>query len=139
MTRIFVVIASVALAGTIGVASSAQASVQAKKKPSPTVTACNLAYKYGQHMDQITGGPAAVQAFYLSGSIKVVRAFKGKVPELLKPNETALVNDIAAGGDILATSGDLNALILTCNNTGVLHLTQGQIADVQTATATQSP
>lgn len=132
-------VATVVLVGPVGIAGSAQAGVQARKKPSSTVTACKLALQYGQPTANIPGGVDAVQAVYLAGSIKVVKAFRGRVPELLKPNETQLVDAIAAGGGTIALLNALNSLILTCRNTGVIQLTPQQLASVQIATGTIAP
>ena len=122
MRRVFAVIASVALAVTIGLANGAQASVQAKKKPSSTQTACALALQYAD-------GTGLVSQ-QLAGSIKVVKDFKGHVPELLKPDESRLVDDISADAGTLEFDNALASLVLACNNTGVTKLTAQQLLDL---------
>jgi hypothetical protein len=137
--RVFSVVASVALVGTVTIANSAQASLQARNRPSPTVTACKLALKYGQPTANIPGGIDAVQVVYSAGSIKVVKAFRGRVPELLKPNEKRLVDAIAARGGTVDLANALNSLIGTCHDAGIIELTPQQLLNVQIATGTITP
>lgn len=154
MKRCLAVIAIAALAGTVGLASGAQASVQAKKQPSSTVTACKLALQTviiesvppGEAEVVIAPwGPASLpdQALEQAASIKVVKDFKGHVPELLKPNETQLVNAIAADAGTVDLYSDLTLLASTCTNTGVIALMPQQRVDfqrrVQEVTGGQGP
>jgi hypothetical protein len=87
----------------------------------------------------IPGGDAGKQQYWLGAGIKVVRAFKGHVPELLKPNERALANLISADGAPTDFVQALASVILTCSNTGAIKLTPDQLFSVQESTGTVTP
>ena len=123
MRRVFAVIASVALAVTIGLANGAAGERASEEEAFVlTQTACALALQYAD-------GTGLVSQ-QLAGSIKVVKDFKGHVPQSLKPDESRLVDDISAHAGTLEFDNALASLVLACNNTGVTKLTAQQLLDL---------